>query len=139
MVKQEYLFVYGTLLSALNHPVHNAMIKYCQFYADAYLPGYLYAVDGYPGAIYIACATARIAGELYRIQRHSALFALLDQYEECSGRHLPPHEYIRRPCPIYAGEETISAWAYLYNRPVDRLPVITSGDFRQFIAKAKNL
>lgn len=62
-------------------------------------------------------------GELYRI-RDTTLLARLDDYEGGNT------EYMRvRVNVVQAERKRVPAWIYLYNRPVDGLRRIRSGDY----------
>lgn len=128
----EFLFVYGTLLAAFDHPQHQIVKNYAEFASFAYMPGHLYEVKGYPGAVYLPQEAAKIYGELYRIKQHSALFTYLDDYEECSSAFPEPHEYARQCCLIFIAKKTVSAWVYLYNWPIKNLQKIDTGNYLHF-------
>lgn len=94
------------------------------------MQGCLFEVAGYPGAIESINPDHRVKGELYRILDRKRLFAILDEYEECSNRHPRPHEYRRKIVTIQSiRDDTVSAWAYIYNRSTTRLRKIASGDY----------
>ena len=131
MNKYDYLFVYGSLRRSTNNATHPFLSDYTDYISPAYLPGLLYLISDYPGAIADDNQELNlIQGEAYSIRNPTKLFTLLDEYEEC-GKHFPhPHEYLRTPKTIYlANKKTLTAWVYLYNRPTNTLPRIYSGDF----------
>ena len=54
----------------------------------------------------------------------------LDRFEQCSSVFPQPTEYVRRMQTIrLCSGETLEAWIYLYNWPVDQLELVPSGDF----------
>jgi gamma-glutamylcyclotransferase (GGCT)/AIG2-like uncharacterized protein YtfP len=126
----EYLFVYGTLKRSFNHPMHAQLVQCAEYVSDATMPGRMYRVAHYPGVIRSDDPAQRVLGELYRVHDAPALFAVLDDYEECSSAHPPPHEYVRERCPVMLPDgHSVTAWVYLYARAVDGLPLIDSGRF----------
>jgi gamma-glutamylcyclotransferase (GGCT)/AIG2-like uncharacterized protein YtfP len=131
LLTSNFLFVYGTLRRASNHPMHKKLANEGRFYAEAELPGLLYEVNGYPGAIYLPDCPQRIKGELHRIDQK--LLSVLDQYEECTDDFPLPHEYKRSLCSAFTtNHDTIAAWVYLYNYATHGLKQIESGDYLHF-------
>ena len=126
----EFLFVYGTLRREAGNSRHVLLAQHCRFYGPATLRGLLYEVHGYPGAIESDKPGSRVAGELYRIIERKPLFALLDDYEECAENYPHPREYVRKSIQVKTADgETLTAWAYIYNYPVQGLTEIWSGDY----------
>lgn len=124
----EFLFVYGTLRRQL---IHNQRLQqHAEFIAEASMRGRLYLLDGYPGAVDSTDFADNVQGELYRIRRATALFAILDDYEECSAKFPTPHEYRREQRQVrLADGRQFQAWVYLYNWDVRHLVQIVSGEF----------
>jgi gamma-glutamylcyclotransferase (GGCT)/AIG2-like uncharacterized protein YtfP len=131
-----YLFVYGTLMS----PYQNVMARHFHQNADligkARMPGFLYRVSWYPGAVVIPNDSSInnnhwVYGELWKLKEH-ALFNALDRYEECSAQDALPHEYQRvlQVIEVIDLHRMLDAWVYLYQKPVDTLEQITTGRFR---------
>ncbi len=123
-----HLFVYGTLRRGAS-PMARLLRSGARYLGPATIRGRLYLIRHYPGAVPSEDPVERVHGELHRLL-DPALLLHLDDYEECSARHPPPHEYrreaVRVLCPAGAG---VTAWAWLYNRPVEGLEPIPSGDF----------
>lgn len=129
-MSDEHLFVYGTLRQAFALPVHDVMMRHCQFLALGTLRGQLYQVDGYPGVVELPHCRGRVTGELYRIIDKKELFKLLDDYEQCSAKYPEPHEFIRKQADISTYDGAVcQAWVYFYNRAVSGLVRIPSGDY----------
>jgi len=131
MTEPEYLFVYGTLKRNHHGELHPLLQGLAMYIGPASLPGSLYRVADYPGAIYsTAYPQQSVYGELYRLLSPVKLLAILDEYEECSKNFAVPHEYLRRKLPVSSVDNRkIQAWIYLYNRPVTYLDEIIDGDF----------
>ena len=132
--------MYGTLRQNSPGKIHPLLCGHCKYIGPALLPGALYEVAAYPGAV-LSPASSReiIHGELYQLTDNpSALFDSLDEYEECSASFPAPHEYQR--CEVMVTlptKQCATAWAYLYNQPVDGLEIIKGGDYSNFLARQK--
>ncbi len=128
----EHLFVYGTLLRAVGHPLSRALTRHGALVGEAVYAGRLYDVGGYPGAVPATGSQARVRGELYRLCTPHLLLPMLDRYEGCTERYDPHAEYRRERAPVTTVDGTgVSAWIYLYNRPTAGLPLIATGDYLQ--------
>ncbi len=131
----EFLFVYGTLRRAAGHPMHRALLREAEFVGLAGLPGRLYDLGSYPGAVPDAAARGRIAGELYRLPRPQAVLPPLDRYEGCTAPGdqtvpAPSEEYRRVVCRVLREDGgSTAAWVYVYNQPCGGLVPIESGDY----------
>jgi len=129
-VALEFIFVYGTLRKQKASNMHHLLADYCEYFSDGVMPGKLYQVCGYPGAIESGDANDKVFGELYKIHNQKLVLARLDEYEECSDRFPMPREYIRKPISIeLSGGGSVVAWVYLYNHEVSKLQQIISGDY----------
>ena len=126
---ENLLFVYGTLRRGSPHPMRRALDEGAAFIGEGTVPGRLYEIDGYPGLLPPRTAEERVRGDLFRILDPS-LLDRLDDYEECSPRFPPPHEYrrVRRIVRLDDGRE-YSAWVYEYLFPVREERFIPSGDY----------
>ncbi len=126
----EFIFVYGSLRKEAASSMYYILARHCQFFAEGYLQGKLYEVDGYPGAIESLGQNDKVFGELYRINSRELVFSALDDYEECAAHYPEPHEYERKQVPISLFEGgSITAWVYLFNYNVSNLIQIESGDY----------
>lgn len=128
-MKNDYLFVYGTLMKRFGHPKHALLEQYAAYLCDAWTLGRLYQVADYPGMVMSNHAEEKVFGELYRIL-DAQIFAALDDYEACSEAYPQPHEYQRQLIQIHTEHNVISeACCYLYNWPYNESTIITSGRF----------
>ncbi|MCS4306900.1 gamma-glutamylcyclotransferase (GGCT)/AIG2-like uncharacterized protein YtfP [Rheinheimera pacifica] len=127
---QHYLFVYGTLRQNANHPMHQLLAQHSRFIGKARYQAQLYRIDYYPGAVPSNNVADQVVGELYQLIQPDLLLPELDNYEECSSRFTPPHEYRREQQNITLDNGySVVAWVYVYNRNTDGLALIHSGDF----------
>ncbi len=125
-----YLFVYGTLLRSVGHPMHRSLRAVANLVGEARVRGRLYMIEQYPGLV-LDEAAGWVVGELYRL-RDLAVLADLDEYEGMSPRDRQPHQYrrVRRPVQrVDGGEHT--AWIYEYGWSTEGRARIHSGDFLQ--------
>ena len=126
----EYLFVYGTLRRDSGSAMHDLLAKHAQPVGKGVYRGRLYRIDWYPGAVPSDDPDETVHGEIYLMQHPELILPQLDRYEETGPDFPEPHEYVRRRQPVrLLSGECLSAWIYLYNRPVDSLMRISSGDF----------
>ena len=125
---QDYLFVYGTLRKST---VRNDLLQSdCEYVGMATLQGCLYQLTDYPGVIKSDDPKQQVVGEIYRVNNRQSVFAALDDYEECSASFTEPHEYVRQQCSVTLDNGTrLTAWVYLYNRPIAGWKLIASGDY----------
>lgn len=128
----ELLFVYGSLKKrgGLRHALLDGQAEHV---CAGRMPGKLYAVADYPGAVYRRCKPQLyVQGEIYRLYQPLKLMSLLDVYEECCPEFPAPWEYRREKKPIeQADGSRLIAWVYLYNRRVTGLKQIMSGIYNQ--------
>jgi gamma-glutamylcyclotransferase (GGCT)/AIG2-like uncharacterized protein YtfP len=129
-VELEFIFVYGTLRKQIASDMNNVLVNYGEYFSDGVMPGKLYEVCGYPGAIESSDTKDKVFGELYKLHNQKLVLTLLDEYEECSDWFPAPHEYIRKQISIELfGGGSVVAWVYLYNYSVSNLQQIKSGDY----------
>lgn len=125
-----YLFVYGTLMQAYDHPMARLLSEQAERVGEGSCCGQLFQIKHYPGLIASSDANDRVFGELFLLRETKALLAKLDDYEGCGPSAPQPTLYIRVVRPITRPDRTVvDAWTYLYNRPVTGLKRIVSGRF----------
>jgi gamma-glutamylcyclotransferase (GGCT)/AIG2-like uncharacterized protein YtfP len=127
-----YLFVYGTLMQAYDHPMARLLSEQAERIGEGSCCGQLFQIKHYPGLIASSDVNDRVFGELFRLRETKTLLAKLDDYEGCGPSALQPTLYIRVVRPITRPDRTVDAWTYLYNRPVTGLKRIVS---RRFLAQ----
>ena len=127
---QACLFVYGTLMKAVGGKMHDLLARHARYVGEGFFQGQLYLVSTYPGVIRSPDARDQVRGEIYQLTRPEHVFPRLDEYEGYSPDCPQSALYIRcREKVRLASGEDISAWIYLYNRPVKENQRIASGDF----------
>jgi gamma-glutamylcyclotransferase (GGCT)/AIG2-like uncharacterized protein YtfP len=129
------IFTYGTLRPGLgDRPEAQAFRATARLLGPATFQGKLYAIDWYPAAVDSDAATDVITGDLYQIGENADFFDKLDAYEGCSSDWPTPHEYIRTIRNVQYGNQTTSAWIYLFNWEITDQLRIKSGDFADHVA-----
>ena len=126
-----YLFVYGTL-SPEHAPAPIATtVGRLRVIARGHVPGRLYDVGEYPGAIVDYSVTSLIAGIVYEIPDGSDLLLGLDRYEGFDARHPDASLFLRRTNRITLEDgRTVAAWVYEYQGPAHAGSLIPSGKYR---------
>ena len=124
-----YLFVYGTLMQAYDHPMARLLSEQAERIGEGSCGGQLFQIKHYPGLVASSDVNDRVFGELFRLHETRNLLAKLDDYEGCGPSAPQPTLYIRVVRPITRPDRTVDAWTYLYNRPVTGLKRIVSGRF----------
>lgn len=123
------LFVYGSLLSAIDHPMGERLRREATLRGPATVPGRLFRVSWYPAVI--LDATGTVHGEVYRLHTCDRTLAWLDEYEGIVAGPAgvaESGEYERCTTTVRLdGGGEVDAWIYLYRRPVDGLAEVTSG------------
>lgn len=126
----DFIFVYGTLRKGADTAMSQVLARHCEYYADGYMQGKLYEINGYPGAVESDNPEDKVYGELYRIIDRGVVLLQLDEYEECTNQYPVPHEYSRKKLPIaLTGDGSVMAWVYVFNHSIANLVPITSGDY----------
>ncbi|MEY4211694.1 MAG: hypothetical protein RLZ92_2075 [Pseudomonadota bacterium] len=129
VIFSNFLFVYGTLRSDVKHPIADCLKQQANWIGPASYQGKLYQIADYPAAVASSNPSDKVYGEVYQLF-NADLWSTLDDYEECSPSFPEPTEYLRTLQMVYlANGQALEAWLYLYNRPVNTLKVIESGDF----------
>lgn len=128
----EHLFVYGTLRREIGSAMHDWLAARADLVGKATMPGRLYDLGAYPGVVPPRQPDDRVAGEVYLLPSDGAerILSVLDRYEGCGH---PEAEYRRerRAVRLHDGH-CLTAWVYLYDRPVGMLPHIASGDYAAY-------
>lgn len=131
MAINNYLFVYGTLLNADNE-FAIYLKNTCSFYTDGKFKGRLYDIGEYPGAITGENYPGYVYGSIFMMDDAVSALKYLDDYEGFGSEQEQPNLFVREVVEIESDKGIINCWCYLYNLPVDRLPVIVSGDYVKY-------
>lgn len=126
MDDEAYLFVYGTLRSQMNDPLHRLLEQRAVLIGLGSFRGKLFDLGRYPGVVPSHLSTDRVIGEVYQLSTAQAALGILDQYEG--------HRFRRKQVSIslYSGE-IVTCWIYLYRGSVRHRKLIPSGDYVQYL------
>jgi gamma-glutamylcyclotransferase (GGCT)/AIG2-like uncharacterized protein YtfP len=125
-----HLFVYGTLLSTLKGSGVPSLRGWTTLVGPGRVRGRLYDTGEYPAAVLFEEGT--IHGELHAIRRGRTelLLDLLDAYEQYFPDQPKVSLFVRRATRVEWNDgETMPAWIYTFNREVNGLRLIESGDY----------
>lgn len=129
-MNSQFLFVYGTLRRTGGSRMHRLLARHGDLIGDATYQGRLYRVSYYPGVVPSDDPADLVRGEVYRLRNPDPVLRRLDDYEACGPRFRQPTEYVRVSQEIRLRDsQSLSAWVYLYNRPVRTLRRLPDGEF----------
>lgn len=115
-----HIFVYGSLTTALAHPMGDRLRREAMLIGAAAVQGRLYRVSWYPGLKASDDASDVVHGEVYRLTDPVASLQWLDEYEGIARGALSAgeaDEYIRaETLASVVGGVTLSVWIYFYQR-----------------------
>jgi len=132
-MKAAHLFVYGTLRRRAGSAMHPLLARHAAFVGEASYQGVMYKVGRYPGVVASGNSSDQVRGEVYRLRQPALVLPRLDRYEQCRSALPERAEYVREQQEVrLRSGKRLTAWVYLYNRPVERLPRIPSGDFLKY-------
>ena len=118
-----HLFLYGTLLPELAPDVVKEYVARLQYRGTANVPGRLYDLGPFPGAVLDPRASTKVYGRLFELPDDPALLQALDHYE---GDRI----FTRVPAEVsVVGHGLVPAWIYVYNQDLDQATLIEHGDY----------
>src|SRR5262245_60266821 len=111
MDDEPYLFVYSTLRSQMNDPLHHLLEQRAVLIGFGTFRGKLFGLGRYPGVVPSRISTDRVIGEIYQLSTSQAALGILDQYEG--------HRFRRKRVSISLDSgQTVTCWIYLYRGSV---------------------
>jgi gamma-glutamylcyclotransferase (GGCT)/AIG2-like uncharacterized protein YtfP len=130
-----HLFAYGTLQPGLAPPEMASLVARLTLAAEASVPGRLYLLGSYPGAILDPSASTRIQGVIYLLPQDpadaQAVLAQLDGYEEFFPALPAASQFLRIQHTVHTPDAgAFDCWLYVYNRPIAGALLIEDGVFR---------
>lgn len=125
-----YLFVYGTLLDRQNE-FGAYLSDNCTFHADGKMPGKIYDLGEYPGAVLTNEQNTFVHGKIYHLSNIEKVLEILDDYEGFGPQQEQPNLFIRLLADILTIGGKIKCWVYIYNLPIDDYEVIASGIYSE--------
>lgn len=132
----EHLFVYGTLRSDFPSSMSHQLEKYVVEKSKAYFYGRLFDAGSFPAAI-PSEPPHKVYGDLFELKEPDFIISKLDFYEGYKRSHPDQSLFIRKKASIIrkADQTEISAFIYLFNKPVSNLREIPSGDYLAYTEK----
>jgi gamma-glutamylcyclotransferase (GGCT)/AIG2-like uncharacterized protein YtfP len=133
VTRHPLLFVYGTLMRGFHEDWHEKVEA--NLLGEGTIRAKLYDLGDYPGAkLAGAGSESLVKGELYQLRDPERAIEILDKYEDYIPSQPRKSLFIRElvPVTLESGRKRM-AWTYLYNRPVDNLKLIPSGNYRDRI------
>lgn len=124
------IFVYGTLRSGFDHPMADKLSSIAKYEGKAILNGaHMYLVSWYPAVILDQFASSKVIGDVFSLPNDHPFLLELDEYEGIEN--LPNDEYVLQSVEVLLEKSNleISANCYIWNRSVDGLKLLRSGDW----------
>jgi gamma-glutamylcyclotransferase (GGCT)/AIG2-like uncharacterized protein YtfP len=129
-----HIFVYGSLTTALAHPMGDRLRREATLIGAAAVQGRLYRVSWYPGLKTSDDERDVVHGEVYRLTDPVASLAWLDEYEGIARGALSAgaaDEYIRaKTMARIASGEVLPVWVYWYQWSLDETARVLDGVWR---------
>ena len=122
------LFVYGSLLSSVLHPMGTRLRREARLVGAATIEGRLYSLGRYPGLVESPEGHYAVYGEVYDLDTPASSLKWLDDYEGIvpGQPDKSPYERVVRTVSLGAGA-TLDAWVYLYRKSVTGRPEVRGG------------
>jgi gamma-glutamylcyclotransferase (GGCT)/AIG2-like uncharacterized protein YtfP len=125
-----YLFVYGTLRTAVNTPAKQQVMEHLELIGETEIRGKLYDMGDYPTAVPDEDGTIR--GEILKVNDPEKVFGVLDRYEGSAYER----GQIRVTLPD--GSEA-DAWIYWYKLPVEGKTLIKNKSYLDYLNNRDNV
>lgn len=125
------LFVYGTLLSSVDHPMSRRLGCEATLVGEATFTGRLYRAAWYPGLVE-GYADDAVRGELHRLHDPEQAFVWLDEFEGVTrgaSSVTGPDQYERVERSVTTSAGSAKAWVYLYRGGVAGLTRVAGGSW----------
>jgi gamma-glutamylcyclotransferase (GGCT)/AIG2-like uncharacterized protein YtfP len=99
-------------------------------YGEGSIPGVLFDLGEYPGAVFDNSSSTRVFGTVFRLPDQVNLLSELDRYEGFDPASPSTSLFVRRlhPVALTAGE-SIECWVYEYNGSPRRERILSGGRY----------
>ena len=132
----DLLFTYGTLRRAAGNAAHRLLADSAEIVGHGFVRGRLYQAVDFP-VLVPDPQGGEVIGEVYRVFAPPAVFVRLDQYEGFDPASPDTSEFRRDLVQVVMNDgRTVTAWAYVYQRPLFDLQPIPHGDYARFLREA---
>ena len=123
-----HLFVYGSLLSRVCHPMGTRLRGEARLVGAATIEGRLYSLGRYPALVESPEGPYPVHGEVYALTSPASSLQWLDRYEGIVPGKPEESPYGREERPVsLASGASLIAWVYLYRRSVRTRPEVRGG------------
>jgi acetylornithine aminotransferase/acetylornithine/N-succinyldiaminopimelate aminotransferase len=126
----KYLFVYGTLRHEISPAELKELLGVVRSVSKGSVPGKLYDLGDYPGAILDPNSESRIIGEVLKLPDDDRFLADLDTYEgfDQEDRDSSLFNRLKREVELDDGRK-LECWLYIYNGQTSLATIISHGDY----------
>jgi len=132
----EHLFVYGTLLADVEHPVGALLRVHAELIGAGTIQARLYDLGAYPGAILSESPEEFVHGEVYQVRQWETVIRRIDVYEGCSDKDAERQEFQRREVLVNRLDGAgMMAWSYLYIGEYPAGGYMQGGDYGAYLSK----
>ena len=129
----EYVFFYGTLMTAFNRPGRQRVDADMSFVGLGIVRAALFDLGIYPAAV-PADDGSIVRGEVYLMHDSSKVLAVLDEIEGYRQNEPEQSLYMRTLIDVSLDYGRVErAWVYFYNAPLGRAHRIESGDYLEHL------
>ena len=135
-ITTDLLFTYGTLRRAAGNAAHRLLADSAEIVGPGFVRGRLYQATDFP-VLVLDPEGVPVTGEVYRVFAPRAIFVRLDQYEGFDSESPDTSEFRRDLVPVTLSDgRAVTAWAYVYQRPLFDLLPIPHGDYARFLRES---
>jgi gamma-glutamylcyclotransferase (GGCT)/AIG2-like uncharacterized protein YtfP len=132
-ITPDLLFTYGTLRRAAGNAAHRLLADSAEIVGPGFVRGRLYQATDFP-VLVIDPQGVPVTGEVYRVFAAQAVFVRLDHYEGFDPTSPDTSEFRRDLVGVTLSDgRAVTAWAYVYQRPLFDLQPIPHGDYARFL------
>jgi gamma-glutamylcyclotransferase (GGCT)/AIG2-like uncharacterized protein YtfP len=129
----EFVFFYGTLMTAFNRPGRQRVNPDIEFVGPGLIRAALFDLGIYPAAT-PADDGSLVRGEVYQMRKPEAVLATLDEIEGYRPAEPERSLYTRHLIEVSLDYGRVEqAWVYFYNAPLGRAQRIASGDYLEHL------
>jgi gamma-glutamylcyclotransferase (GGCT)/AIG2-like uncharacterized protein YtfP len=126
----DLIWVYGTLRPRVRGSRFDLLDGAVEWLGRARVPGTLYDLGRYPGAVLEPATDRWIIGEVMRLATPSETLAALDAYEGCGPQDPLPHAFERTTGRATLDDgAAVTTWLYPYRGPLAGARLVASGDY----------
>ena len=129
------IFVYGSLRSGFRNPAYEYLTRYFKYSGEALVKGKFFDAGSHP----VALPTEDehfILGELYSMHSEDEFSWAFEQLDDYEGLNVETGEtalYKRNLVEVFQNGETQIAWIYWYNKSIEGMPEIETGDVMRYL------